>query len=65
MKSKMKFEIAMACGMSRNTFGRWYAAHLKVITNLGVKPTQRLLPPCAVDYICHELGIHEDDFMVV
>jgi len=62
MKARMKFEIAEACGMSRNTFSRWLADHQQKLSTLGVKPTQRLLPPKAVEYICYELGIHEEDF---
>ena len=62
MKSKLKSEIAYACGMSRNTFGRWYTQHKDEIIKLGVNPNARLLPPKVVRYICEELGIHEDDF---
>ena len=56
MKSKLKSEIAYACGMSRNTFGRWYALHKPEIVKLGVNPNARLLPPKAVRYICEELS---------
>jgi len=62
MKSRMKSEIALAAGMSRNTLCRWIAEHQEQLTALGVKPNQRLLPPRAVEYVCHELGIHEEDF---
>ena len=62
MKAKMKFEIAMAAGMSSDTFRRWLRHHLPVLCKFGVTPYTKLLPPRAVKYICHELGIHEEDF---
>lgn len=62
MKSRMKFEIALAAGMSERTFSRWLSEHATYMQHLGVKPTQRLLPPKAVKYICYELGLDESDF---
>jgi len=62
MKSKMKFEIAMAAGMSSRTFSRWVHTHREELKRLGVSKKQQLLPPKAVSYICYELGIHEEDF---
>ena len=62
MKSKMKFEIAEAAGMSLRTFARWTSEHREQLLAQGVKPNQRLLPPKAVMYVCEELGIHEEDF---
>ena len=62
MKSKMKFEIAMAAGMSDVTLKRWLHSHRMNLQMLGVRPRQKLLPPKAVEYICHELGLREEDF---
>ena len=62
MKSRMKFEIALAAGMSKNTMGRWFQDHQQALSRLGVRPAQRLLPPKAVRYVCDELGLHEEDF---
>ena len=62
MKSRMKFEIALAAGMSERTFARWLSGHTAEMERMGIKPTQRLLPPKAVKYICYELGIDEQDF---
>ena len=62
MKSKMKFEIAMAAGMSDATLRRWLHSHRMNLQMLGIRPTQKLLPPRAVEYICHELGLTEEDF---
>ena len=62
MKSRMKFELAHAAGMSERTFSRWISDHAAYMERIGVKPTQRQLHPEAVKYICYELGIDESDF---
>ena len=62
MKSKMKYEIALAADMSCATFKRWLRHHQNVLCRFGVTPYTKLLPPRAVKYICHELGLHEEDF---
>ena len=64
MKSRMKFEIAEAAGMSGRTFARWIGQHEEKLRTLGVRPTQRLLPPKAVEWVCYELGLHQEDFLV-
>ncbi len=64
MKARMKFEIAQAAGMSSPTLSRWLKDHRAQLVALGVKPTQKLLPPKAVAYVCGELGIIEEDFFV-
>ena len=62
MKAKMKFEIAQAAGMSSPTLSRWLHSHRMNLQALGVRPTQKLLPPRAVEYVCRELGLREEDF---
>ncbi len=63
MKARMKFELALAAGMSDRTFSRWIQSHREALKQLGVvSKKQKLLPPRAVDYVCYELGIHEEDF---
>lgn len=62
MKCRTKSEVAQAVGMSDRTFSRWFSEHIEYMQRIGVKPTQRLLPPKAVKYICYELGIDESDF---
>ena len=62
MKAYFKNEIARAAGVSTNTLRRWLATKEGVLERMGVKHGQRLLPPKAVRYICHEYGISEDDF---
>ena len=62
MKSKSKSEIAMAAGISVRTLYNWMRLHRTHLQRLGVQPNQRLLPPRAVDFVCQELGLHEEDF---
>ena len=62
MKSRMKFEIALAAGMSSRTFSRWLHAHRQELDRMGIAPRLQLLPPKAVKYVCDELGLHEEDF---
>ena len=64
MKSKTKTEIAQAAGISTELLRRWMMEHRNVIGAMGVKPTRRLLPPKVVRYMCRELGIEDEDFLV-
>ena len=64
MKSKTKSEIAQAAGISPELLRRWMMEHRNVIGAMGVKPTRRLLPPKVVRYMCRELGIEDEDFLV-
>jgi hypothetical protein len=57
MKSAYKYELAAAAGVSDRTFRRWLSAHRGELLNLGVKTTDKLLPPRAVEWICREYGI--------
>ncbi len=62
MKSKSKSEIADAAGVSQKTLARGIGGHREKLRAMGVSPSQRILPPRAVEYVCRELGIHEEDF---
>ena len=62
MQAKSKSEIAMAAGMSSATMSRWFQSHREMMCRLGMKPTQKLLPPKVALWVCSELGIHESDF---
>ena len=64
MKSKTKSEIARAAGISPELLRRWMMEHRNVLGAMGVKPTRRLLPPKVVRYMCRELGIEDEDFLV-
>lgn len=63
MRARSKSEIAMAAGMSSATMSRWFHSHREVMVSMGMKPTQKLLPPRAVKYVCDELGLHQEDFV--
>lgn len=62
MKSRMKYEIALAAGMSTSTLCRWMKRHREELRAVGVTPGQRLLHPRAVQFVCDELDIMEEDF---
>ena len=52
----------MAMGISEKTLRRWLVQHRQMLGSMGVAPSQRILPPKAVRFICEELGIIEEDF---
>ena len=62
MKSKTKFEIAQAAGISTELLRRWMMVHRREIGAMGVKTTRKVLPPRVVRYMCRELGIEDEDF---
>ncbi len=62
MKSKSKSEIADAAGVCQKTLARWMRGHREKLRAMGVSPSQRILTPRAVEYVCREFGIHEEDF---
>ena len=64
MKSKTKSEIAQAAGISTELLRRWMMVHRREIGAMGVKPTRKVLPPKVVRYMCRELGIDDEDFLV-
>lgn len=53
----LKIELAHAAGVSYRTFNRWISRHRDVLSEMGVLPHARLLPPSAVRFICDEYGI--------
>ena len=57
MKSYYKFELAEAAGVSYTTFYRWLAGNRETLATFGVKPSAKMLPPRAVDWICKQYGI--------
>ena len=62
MRARLKSEIAMAAGMSSATMTRWFQCHREVMRSMGVKPSQKLLPPKVAMWVCSELGLQESDF---
>lgn len=61
MKAMFKNELARAAGVSLNTLRRWLITRQSVFDKMGISRTQRLLPPKAVKYICHEYGINPEE----
>jgi hypothetical protein len=57
MKSIYKYELASAAGVSSRTFRRWLYAHRDELLKMGVKCTDKILPPRAAEWICREYGI--------
>ena len=57
MKSAYKYELADAAGVSYATFYRWLNSKQRELAGLGVKPSAKMLPPKAVEWICREYGI--------
>ena len=48
--------------MSSATMTRWFQCHREVMRSMGVKPSQKLLPPKVAMWVCSELGLQESDF---
>ena len=51
MRSMLKSELAAAAGVSRATFRRWLQSDAEHLRSLGVKPSAKILPPRAVNYL--------------
>ncbi len=56
-KAMYKYELASAAGVSTDTFRRWLISDRDALEAMGVSPTQHLLPPVAVRYICEKYDI--------
>lgn len=61
MKSMYKYELANAAGVSMRTFSRWLKVHQSELLQLGVQPSHKMVPARAVQWICQEYGIDEDE----
>ena len=57
MKRAYKYELADAAGVSYATFYRWLNSKQRELAGLGVKPSAKMLPPKAVEWVCREYGI--------
>ena len=60
VRAMYKNELAMAAGVSNQTFRRWLSGNRDKLAKLGAKPRGQLLPPKAVGWICREYGIDTD-----
>jgi hypothetical protein len=56
-KSMYKCELADAAGVSRQTFYNWTLEDQDVLKVMGVKRNAKMLPPCAVQYLCERYQI--------
>ena len=61
MKSYLKSEMARAAGVSYSTFHRWMKQQSEQLSQWGVTPKSQLLPPVAVEWICGQYGIDEEE----
>jgi hypothetical protein len=54
-----KFELADAAGVSRQTFYNWTKTKTvqEELAKMGVPRNAKLLPPCAVQYLCDKYCI--------
>lgn len=57
MRAMSKSQLAALAGAPPRTFARWLSHHQEALSAMGVSPKQRLLPPCAVKYLCEVLAI--------
>ena len=57
MKAMYKYELAEAAGVNANTFRRWLNENSNKLARFGVKRRSQMLPPRAVQWVCHEYGI--------
>ena len=57
MKSVYKNELAEAAGVSYTTFYRWLAGNRMMLASSEVKPSTKMLPQRAVEWICREYSV--------
>ena len=56
-KAKYKYELAMAAGVSSETFRKWLKTDSNELEAMGISPRQQLLTPKAVRYLCEKYDI--------
>ncbi len=47
-----KKQLSVAAGVSRMTLYRWMLEDQQELSQMGVRLSQRILPPDAVEYVC-------------
>ncbi len=62
MKSRYKYEVAEACGVTRNTLNRWCKMHEKELAKRGQRVNSKMFTPQAMQYICKVFVLSESDF---
>ena len=56
-----KCELAEAAGVTRQTLSNWMKSDREVLEHMGVGLNQKILPPCAVKYLCEKYDIEVGD----
>lgn len=56
-RAMYKYELAVAAGVTRQTLRNWMQSDRVVLKKMGVEWTQKVLPPCAVKYMCEKYDI--------
>lgn len=52
-----KSELAEAAGVTRQTLRNWMKTDRAALAQMGVDVKQKILPPCAVRYLCEKYAI--------
>lgn len=55
--SATKAELATAAGTTTRTFNRWLQPYQTELSQMGISPKAKQLPPNAVKFICEKLVI--------
>ena len=61
MKRMYKIELARAAGVSPRTFSRWLKANEQELRKVGVKPSDHLVSPSGIRYICEKFDIELEE----
>lgn len=57
MKAMLKFELASAAGVTRDTFRRWLKSDAEYLRTQGVSPKAKMMPPQVVRYLTEKYDI--------
>ncbi len=63
MKAMYKSELARLAGVSDSTFRRYLNTRRDVLSQMGVSPLAKMLPPKAVKYVVEDYCIDLPDEM--
>jgi len=63
MKAMYKSELARLAGVSGSTFRRYLNTRRDVLSQMGVSPLAKMLPPKAVKYVVEDYCIDLPDEM--
>lgn len=57
MKAMYKSELAAYAGVSTKTLRRWLEPYKQQLQELGMRPKDQIINPCALKFICKQLSI--------